>query len=154
MKFRHSYQTTSMYTVAPLAGAWIEIFRVGSAYVWSVKVAPLAGAWIEMISRCWDSRRSAVAPLAGAWIEIHKARDVGDAALTSLPSRERGFSQQKQHRRQQQCSCQAVLFFSFWFACTWVWLRFNVRSLSRQPQATSLTHRSSNSNNTQFTILY
>ncbi len=35
-------------TVAPLAGAWIEIFnsRISS---FKNSVAPLAGAWIEMI---------------------------------------------------------------------------------------------------------
>ena len=33
--------------VAPLAGAWIEIFAIASA-IFLATVAPLAGAWIEM----------------------------------------------------------------------------------------------------------
>ena len=33
-------------------------------------VAPLAGAWIEMIRIIKNSSRIPVAPLAGAWIEI------------------------------------------------------------------------------------
>ena len=35
------------------------------------EVAPLAGAWIEIFSAVYDcSQSSVVAPLAGAWIEI------------------------------------------------------------------------------------
>ena len=34
-------------SVAPLVGAWIEIFENG-IYVVRVDVAPLVGAWIEM----------------------------------------------------------------------------------------------------------
>ena len=78
--------------VAPLAGAWIEIFH-NAAQNPESNVAPLAGAWIEIaLEAVWDaacaaslpSRErglklfpaanpcsgSAVAPLAGAWIEI------------------------------------------------------------------------------------
>ena len=33
--------------VAPLAGAWIEIWKVVSVAI-SFSVAPLAGAWIEI----------------------------------------------------------------------------------------------------------
>ena len=33
-------------------------------------VAPLAGAWIEMLLLRFHARRCLVAPLAGAWIEI------------------------------------------------------------------------------------
>ena len=35
-------------TVAPLAGAWIEIFVALTAYSSVSPVAPLAGAWIEI----------------------------------------------------------------------------------------------------------
>ena len=33
-------------------------------------VAPLAGAWIEIFYRYYNTRIKCVAPLAGAWIEI------------------------------------------------------------------------------------
>ena len=92
MKLDSNGRLVESWTVAPLAGAWIEIifpFSAGlfaalslpsrerglkSCYEISVPrretVAPLAGAWIEM--RVWRSasRRRVVAPLAGAWIEI------------------------------------------------------------------------------------
>ena len=55
--------------VAPLVGAWIEIFLSARAcrLMW---VAPLVGAWIEIV--CYGAGGSAVivAPLVGAWIEI------------------------------------------------------------------------------------
>ena len=80
-------------TVAPLAGAWIEISSLSNILVAFIVVAPLAGAWIEILLRfgtivscSWSlpSRERGlksyartptgqgvdVAPLAGAWIEI------------------------------------------------------------------------------------
>ncbi len=59
----------TIFRVAPLAGAWIEmcvILRQGCASI----VAPLAGAWIEIIFFHKFTFRVHVAPLAGAWIEI------------------------------------------------------------------------------------
>ena len=59
----------SLTTVAPLAGAGIEIPQTLHIINRQI-VAPLAGAWIEiqsLIHRFWKSK---VAPLAGAWIEI------------------------------------------------------------------------------------
>ena len=77
--------------VAPLAGAWIEIFALpawqlprlslpsrerglksclGTVSGYSLWVAPLAGAWIEMQFLNLQICRTTVAPLAGAWIEI------------------------------------------------------------------------------------
>ena len=48
--------------VAPLAGAWIEIFPVLVLAQLSCRVAPLAGAWIEIIPnfdrRIWNDGRS------------------------------------------------------------------------------------------------
>ena len=38
-------------------------------------VAPLAGAWIEIIQRIELDSTINVAPLAGAWIEISKFRN-------------------------------------------------------------------------------
>ena len=56
-------------SVAPLAGAWIEIRKL-TVIIRFFAVAPLAGAWIE-IGDCPDYFGTAyVAPLAGAWIEI------------------------------------------------------------------------------------
>ncbi len=77
--------------VAPLAGAWIEIYLLGAVEM-ALAVAPLAGAWIEISSPSiknlmkpsLPSRERGlkykkdydigdvvqVAPLAGAWIEI------------------------------------------------------------------------------------
>ena len=78
--------------VAPLAGAWIEIYYI--MIIDNLRcVAPLAGAWIEMSMRAGSERKKImslpsrerglkfmvdeekkglieVAPLAGAWIEI------------------------------------------------------------------------------------
>ena len=42
--------------VAPLAGAWIEIFQKGQTFS-ACPVAPLAGAWIEIK---WLQRRTIV----------------------------------------------------------------------------------------------
>ena len=55
----------------------------------SNQVAPLAGAWIEIFSDPSSLPILKVAPLAGAWIEIAKS-DYTMTDETSLPSRERG----------------------------------------------------------------
>ena len=65
-QYLHSRPNVS---VAPLAGAWIEIpFHDFDCFV--KQVAPLAGAWIEILYIILPSDFFAVAPLAGAWIEI------------------------------------------------------------------------------------
>ena len=56
--------------VAPLVGAWIEIF-VPVSNMTEVSVAPLVGAWIEMIESAERLSLRLVAPLVGAWIEIY-----------------------------------------------------------------------------------
>ena len=38
----------SRTSVAPLVGAWIEIYRLEILAIWSAPVAPLVGAWIEI----------------------------------------------------------------------------------------------------------
>ena len=58
--------------VAPLAGAWIEIYEKYKP-AQKLIVAPLAGAWIEMPSVLDAHLPDVVAPLAGAWIEISSA---------------------------------------------------------------------------------
>ena len=57
--------------VAPLQGAWIEIFSELSEKA-KRKVAPLQGAWIEIFRLDDIIRAVKVAPLQGAWIEINK----------------------------------------------------------------------------------
>ena len=57
-------------SVAPLAGAWIEI-GMSSLNEKQIYVAPLAGAWIEIFFCPVGTACLPVAPLAGAWIEIH-----------------------------------------------------------------------------------
>ena len=58
-----------MYTVAPFAGAWIEIILYTISQT-SISVAPFAGAWIEISMLCESFGVNEVAPFAGAWIEI------------------------------------------------------------------------------------
>ena len=99
------------HLVAPLVGAWIEIFpKVTSCHFYLV--APLVGAWIEIYKvilkaseptslPSWErglkfrQKRSEkngkrVAPLVGAWIEIQKCKINRDSTIWSLPSWERG----------------------------------------------------------------
>ena len=54
-----------------------------------LSVAPLAGAWIEMITRGIRLCSKPVAPLAGAWIEMQDVY-TAERTMLSLPSRERG----------------------------------------------------------------
>ena len=75
-------------SVAPLAGAWIEIDEPSDNYGYD-DVAPLAGAWIEIYLLCMLSHLDSVAPLAGAWIEINNLIS-RFTKLQSLLSRERG----------------------------------------------------------------
>ena len=48
LKYILILQMPTFLPVAPLAGAWIEIYETG-AKTPSLDVAPLAGAWIEMV---------------------------------------------------------------------------------------------------------
>ncbi len=56
-------------SVAPFAGAWIEIFVMPSNLAKYI-VAPFAGAWIEIRVGCGAPVSRVVAPFAGAWIEM------------------------------------------------------------------------------------
>ena len=47
LKYNEQHRPVSDCSVAPLAGAWIEILRVGTQ-IKHTFVAPLAGAWIEI----------------------------------------------------------------------------------------------------------
>ena len=72
LKSTGSSDNRIIITVAPLAGAWIEIIADTAPLNWD-SVAPLAGAWIEIAYGCGYTRPHTVAPLAGAWIEIGQA---------------------------------------------------------------------------------
>ena len=54
------------------------------------RVAPLAGAWIEIFRIDGNVKEKFVAPLAGAWIEICTSKTTLSSSFSSLPSRERG----------------------------------------------------------------
>ena len=84
--------------VAPLAGAWIEI-TVRSVQRQLYRVAPLAGAWIEISSVLLERSSRPVAPLAGAWIEIAYPSASQPCHHLSLPSRERGLKFLHQRRK-------------------------------------------------------
>ena len=109
--FRFSNISVST-SVAPLVGAWIEIFGCSVTVCGCTGVAPLVGAWIEMqkdkqieemrpkslpswerglkFSSAWSvSTCTVVAPLVGAWIEIIK-EFLAEPIVMSLPSWERG----------------------------------------------------------------
>ena len=69
MKSKQPCYLLSSPSVAPLAGAWIEIDHSKYANEYE-KVAPLAGAWIEILHFGVKTSIWVVAPLAGAWIEM------------------------------------------------------------------------------------
>ncbi len=79
----------SAISVAPFAGAWIEIQYPPNVTVCFL-VAPFAGAWIEILSGVKWSHCELVAPFAGAWIEIIDDALDFKGEYGSLPSRERG----------------------------------------------------------------
>ena len=56
--------------VAPLVGAWIEIYHGLHYCSTRAIVAPLVGAWIEISVATIPDKLISVAPLVGAWIEI------------------------------------------------------------------------------------
>jgi len=88
LKFYAYNHTACTAPVAPLAGAWIEIWDNIHDWHWR-KVAPLAGAWIEIPEMGMQHLSLTVAPLAGAWIEIVEDWNYR-TMIPSLPSRERG----------------------------------------------------------------
>ena len=69
LKLYYSGLVDMKATVAPFAGAWIEIINliVGMS---RRTVAPFAGAWIEILYQNGARVSVNVAPFAGAWIEI------------------------------------------------------------------------------------
>ena len=69
LKFLFSKILIIFLTVAPFAGAWIEIALKELKNLVNT-VAPFAGAWIEIDEKVDRYDYSEVAPFAGAWIEM------------------------------------------------------------------------------------
>ena len=82
--------------VAPLAGAWIEIYSEYMDSKQSYRSLPLRERGLKWQKPLLRRRAGRVAPLAGAWIEIIVLTDTF-TAHTSLPLRERGLKYLTQH---------------------------------------------------------
>ena len=67
----NTYFRAAKVFVAPFAGAWIEIYFTVDLLILR-RVAPFAGAWIEILLFGGKLFVAVVAPFAGAWIEIKK----------------------------------------------------------------------------------
>ena len=77
-----------LQSVAPLAGAWIEII-LSEICEFYCKSLPSRERGLKFMKHCSETKVTEVAPLAGAWIEICLlGAEVASAG--SLPSRERG----------------------------------------------------------------
>ena len=76
-------------SVAPYAGAWVEIYNKVNTYYYA-EVAPYAGAWVEMHKGYKHRQAVQVAPYAGAWIEMLEELEALMCGNMSLPTRERG----------------------------------------------------------------
>ena len=91
MKCQYERIDDRLYSVAPFAGAWIEMqicknrtrraaslpsrerglkYPADGTRPRDELVAPFAGAWIEINGKKLTTLQSVVAPFAGAWIEI------------------------------------------------------------------------------------
>ena len=69
--------------VAPLVGAWIEIFVLINLLCLYL-VAPLVGAWIEISLKVSGNSIVKVAPLVGAWIEIKAEANILNKYMSLL----------------------------------------------------------------------
>ena len=69
LKLKRWLHRKKFVLVAPLVGAWIEIYSTALKLLMNI-VAPLVGAWIEISMSAMGASLSKVAPLVGAWIEI------------------------------------------------------------------------------------
>ena len=82
--------------VAPLVGAWIEIYIFRSAPRNLFIVAPLVGAWIEITKYHGAYKGGLVTPFVGVWIEIIMIQWI-EYDDVSLPSWECGLKLQLLH---------------------------------------------------------
>ena len=78
MKYIICYLRSFDGSVAPCAGAWIEIAMHLEQWQAVHIVAPCAGAWIEIPPPYLLCSVVKVAPCAGAWIEIRILHDRAD----------------------------------------------------------------------------
>ena len=76
-------------SVAPFAGAWIEIRRLHLDSAWHQKSLPSRERGLKYRPRRVSICAPTVAPFAGAWIEMPRSCCLSPA-YPSLPSRERG----------------------------------------------------------------
>ena len=76
--------------VAPLAGAWVEIWTVHRLKITAEWSLPSRERGLKLNKRKLDFPVFYVAPLAGAWVEIPSKVFEELGGYTSLPSRERG----------------------------------------------------------------
>ena len=83
-----------MFLVAPLAGAWIEIYILLLYSLADWASLPSRERGLKLQYKILHRISHGVAPLAGAWIEIAKDLISLFAVMTSLPSRERGLKYQ------------------------------------------------------------
>ena len=81
--------SSCFYSVAPFAGAWIEIhpLPVDHCLLWS---HPSRVRGLKYLFQHWSHCIFHVAPFAGAWIEILSGSSFSRNASTSHPSRVRG----------------------------------------------------------------
>ena len=94
LKYHAAYLCPFCCKVAPLVGAWIEIYRCPNCGG-NFTVAPLVGAWIEINTVAKLTKNENVAPLVGAWIEIIVSILPTIGFFTSLPLWERGLKLQQ-----------------------------------------------------------
>ena len=71
LKYSIFKSSDSVFSVAPYAGAWIEIMAIARV-IRVIVVAPYAGAWIEICFIMSGIMLVLVAPYAGAWIEMEQ----------------------------------------------------------------------------------
>ena len=53
MKSKYKLDEWKALLVAPLVGAWIEMYKASIVHLWR-QVAPLVGAWIEILSEAYE----------------------------------------------------------------------------------------------------
>ena len=151
-------------SVAPLAGAWIEIIRTAIFHPFSeslpsrergLKSSLLCVGSGHRISSLPSRERglkyhvnlkhcpvSLVAPLAGAWIEIER-RSVGVPEIGSLPSRERGLKCRRMYQPGQAGSVAPL---------AGAWIEIFAFELEQQEREPSLPSRERGLKSLFFTL--
>ena len=89
LKFAPWERTGIMHSVAPFAGAWIEIL-FARTHACAPTSLPSRERGLKSIIIYDHPASTTVAPFAGAWIEIYVVLTSLTQTVMSLPSRERG----------------------------------------------------------------